>query len=67
MPEPSPLARLADHLLEEGLETFIAEARAANRSWDWIARELYLRTDRQVTANGVTVAAWAERIDEGVA
>ena len=57
-----PLAQLADHLLEpEGLAPFIAKHRSEGRSWDWIARELWVTTDRRIDTSGVTVAVWYEK------
>jgi hypothetical protein len=55
----SPTARLADHLLPEGLEAFIGGHRQAGRSWRWIARELGRRTDWAIDVAHETVRAWA--------
>lgn len=60
------MAQLVDHLVPGGLEAFIAKYRPPNpkKSWDWIARELYLATDKKVDTTGVSVAAWWERMTE---
>ena len=63
------LARLADHLLDGQLAAFIRDSRSQKppKSWDWIARELYIRTEHQVDATGPTVQSWVDRLDEGAA
>lgn len=61
--EPSPLCRLADHLLDGELAHRIEKWRAENRSWDSIARELAFETDRQIEVSGVTVQTWARQLD----
>lgn len=58
MPPAPPLFRLADLLLDGGLVDFLREQRAADVSWDTIAKELWARTDRQVDVSGPTVQAW---------
>lgn len=55
------LARLADHLLSEGLLSFMEKHRAEGRSWDWIARELWVTTSKQIDTTGVTVQGWYEK------
>ena len=62
-----PLAQLADHLVDGGLAAFIEGHRSAGKSWDWIARELWDLTDKQVDTSGVTVQGWAKRLEEAVA
>ena len=54
--------KLAERILEEGLASFIEKGRAAGQSWDTLAKELYIRTEREVDVNGVTLSAWAERL-----
>lgn len=56
----SPTARLADHLLKEGLEAFIDTNRFEGRSWRWIARELGRRTDWVIDVSHETVRCWSE-------
>jgi hypothetical protein len=58
MADMSPTARLADHLLAEGLRNFLLDARDDGRSWRWIARELGRRTDWEVDVSHETVRAW---------
>lgn len=58
MPEPTPMFRLADHLLEGQLRTFITERRAAKRSWRLIARDLYEATGGQVDVTHETLRSW---------
>lgn len=63
----SPTARLADHLLSEGLQSFIHQARAENRSWRWIAVELGRRTDWVIDVTHETVRAWGTDLSNGEA
>lgn len=58
------LAQLADHLLKDagGLAAFITFHRSDGLSWARLAREIWVATDRQVDATGVTVQTWAERL-----
>jgi hypothetical protein len=67
MPDRSPTARLADHLLTEGLEAFVAGARASGRSWRWIARELGRRTDWVIDITHETVRSWFPDENNGAA
>jgi hypothetical protein len=60
--------RLADRILEGGLAGYIREQRSAERSWDWMARDLWVRTEREIDINGQTIKRWAELLElEGVA
>jgi len=61
MPAAPPLFRLADLLLDGGLGEFLRAQRREDASWDTIAKELWLLTDRQVDVSGPTVQAWFER------
>jgi hypothetical protein len=54
----SPLRRLADHLLDNGLEDFIRGRRDAGRSWRLVARDLYDATDGAVDVTTVTLTNW---------
>ena len=68
MPEPTPMFRLADLILDGQLRTFIAERRAAKRSWRLIARDLYEATDGQVDVTYETLRSWAgDDVTEAVA
>lgn len=62
-----PLGRLADHLLPGGLGPFIAERRGRTkpRSWNRIARDLWVETGGEVDATGVSVKAWSEALLAG--
>ena len=64
MPKIRPLARLADVLLPDGLGAFVTSLRADGKSWDSIAKALYVATNHEIDVTGVTVQAWA--IDLGV-
>ena len=59
MPKTKPLARLADNLLGGTLAEFIDSRRDAGKSWDTIAKELWVATDHEIDVTGVTVTAWA--------
>lgn len=59
MAKAKPLARLADNLLEEGLAEFIATRRSDKKSWDTIAKELWVATGYEIDVTGVTVQNWA--------
>lgn len=58
VPEPSPLFRLADNLLEGQLRSFITERRAAGTSWRIISRDLYEATGRRVDVTYETLRTW---------
>lgn len=62
MPNLKPLARLADNLLDEGLEHFIAQRRADGKSWDTVAKELWAATNHEIDVTGVTVQKWNDDI-----
>lgn len=55
-------ARLADHLIEGGLEALIRSEREKASSFETIAKVIERTTDGQVDATGVTVMAWASRL-----
>lgn len=55
-------ARLADHLIDGGLEALIRSERDRGSSFEAIAKTIYVATNGQVEASGVTVGAWAERL-----
>ena len=50
--------RLADLLLSEPVEAFVARKRAENRSWRLIARDLYTLTEGQVDVTTQTLRLW---------
>lgn len=58
----SPLARLADHLLEGELEDKLRKWRGEGLSWDEVARELWLETKRQVSITGPGIQSWGETL-----
>lgn len=60
---PLPVtARLADNLLDGHLHDLIAAERQGGTSWDRIAREIWLRTDREIDVTGLTVQTWARKL-----
>lgn len=56
METASPSARLADHLLDEGLDEFVTNRRTSGRSWRLIARDLLEATGVDVTYE--TLRSW---------
>jgi hypothetical protein len=62
MDTPTTTQRLADVLLDGRLKEYVAERRAANRSWRLIARDLYEHTGVDVTYE--TLRRWFPDIDE---
>lgn len=54
----SPLARLADHLLDEGLEAFLKAALAEDLTLRVIARDLWARTSGEVDTTAQTINDW---------
>lgn len=54
MPTPTQLA--ANHLLDGGLDEFVATRRADGRSWRLIARDLHEETGLDVTHE--TLRTW---------
>lgn len=50
--------RLADVLLDEGLEEFVRSRRGGGVSWRRIVRELYEVTDHQVDVAPETLRSW---------
>lgn len=67
MPEPSPLFRLADTLLQGQLSVFIAERRAVGMSWRLLSRDLYEVTNHQVDVTHETLRVWADQLGIGQA
>ena len=55
-------ARLADHLIDGGLEPLIRELRGKGQSFETIALAIWEETNRQVQVSGVTVLSWAARL-----
>lgn len=51
--------RLATHLLGRDVRDFIAERRAENRAWRYIARDLYNATGGQVDVTYETLRQWS--------
>jgi hypothetical protein len=48
--------RLLDLLIDEGLESFVAERRDRGEPWRLIARQVYERTDFDITPE--TLRSW---------
>lgn len=63
--ERTPTFQLADMLLPEGLPSFVAERRAAGRSWRRLARDIYDATDQRIDVSFETLRGWFS--DEAVA
>ncbi len=58
----TPLAQLADYILEGTLEPKLRAWRASGMSWDTIAKELWAETDKKVSITGPGVQAWARQL-----
>jgi hypothetical protein len=58
IPRKSHGWRLADVLLDEGLEVFVRSRRDSGVSWRRIVRELYEVTDCQVDVAPETLRSW---------
>lgn len=56
--ETTPTQRLAEVLLDVPLERFVADRRAARRSWRLIARDLNEATQGQVDVTHETLRLW---------
>lgn len=56
----SPWYLLAGEILGQDANDYIADLRSQGKSWDRIAKELWLATDRRIDVNGVTVKSWTE-------
>lgn len=56
METPSPSARLADVLLDGGLDEFVASRRVTGRSWRLISRDLYEAIGVDITYE--TLRSW---------
>lgn len=52
------MQRLADHLLDGGLDEFVLSRRAQGRAWRFIARDLYEATDRGIDVTYETLRGW---------
>ena len=59
---PTPTWRLADMLIDGGLDQFIASHRANKASWRSIALALRDLTDGQVDVTPETVRNWASTL-----
>lgn len=58
MTTESPTQRLASILLGRPLDGWIADQRAAGRSWRLVARDLYEATNGQIDVTHETVRTW---------
>lgn len=56
-PRP-PMQRLADVLVDGGLEKFVRDRRAKRRSWRLIERDLYLATNGQADVSFESLRKW---------
>jgi hypothetical protein len=56
---PTPTRRLADLLIDGGVDQFIASARARNASWRSIALDLRDLSDGQINVTPETIRNWA--------
>lgn len=54
----TPTRRLAEILIDEPLESFVATRRDAGRSWRVIARDLWTATDGQIDVTAMTLQNW---------
>lgn len=61
---PTPTRRLADKLLPEGVDAFIATRRDGEQSWRRIALDLRDATRGEVDVTPETIRNWATRADE---
>jgi hypothetical protein len=52
--------RLADLILDQSIEEFIAAKRTQGRSWRLIARDLFTLTDGQVDVTTQTLRMWMD-------
>jgi len=55
----TPLRRLADTLIDGGVDRFVATRRASGRSWRLIALDLRDTTDGQIDVTPETLRKWA--------
>lgn len=69
MRRPTPLRRFADHCLggAGSLDQLVEEQRGLGRSWEGIAREVWVRTDHVVEVSGQTLQQWYEGRRNGAA
>jgi len=56
--------KLTDTLLGGQLDDLILTGRRDGKSWELIAREIWLRTERAISITGQTVANWAADLKE---
>lgn len=54
----TPTRRLADLLLEDGLEAFVRERRAKGRSWRLISRDIWEATGGELDVTYETLRSW---------
>lgn len=59
----SPLAQLADELLDGALRANLKTWRASGASWDEIAKRLWLATDQRISITGPTAQSWTEALE----
>lgn len=63
--EPTPKYLAADLILHGGLAAFLRDKRGIEpetRSWDAVARDLFIATDQRIVISGVTAKAWYDRL-----
>ena len=58
MADLTPTRRLADLLLDGGLDDFVLSRRSENVAWRRIERDLFLATDGQVDISFETLRQW---------
>lgn len=61
---PSAWLLLTGEILGQDARDYIADLRKQGKSWDRIAKEIWVDTDRRVDVSGVTVQSWAANGDE---
>ena len=54
----TPTFRLADRLVDEGVEAFVNTRRAQGKSWRIIARDLWTATDGEIDVTYETLRSW---------
>lgn len=67
MAHRSPFKRLADRLLGEPVDGFIADRRAQGESYRRIARALLEATHGEIDVTEATVRAWHQQDDDEAA
>lgn len=58
MEAPSATRRLADTLIEGGLDDFVRTRRDQGKSWRLVARDLFDQTDGAVDITDQTLRSW---------